>query len=112
MMDSDALAEFWTATPKPGFHDFFAIVKIGQGRFAKKEVSMAKIYVANPLHKAADEAIQINGALGYSKDTVLEWICRYARQARLVDGADEAHQMVLNRRSTEEDRDFWKWDVA
>lgn len=28
--DRDALAEFWTATPKPGFHDIFAMVKIGR----------------------------------------------------------------------------------
>jgi len=86
--------------------------EIEKGRFAKKEVSMAKIHVANLLQKAADVAIQVNGARGYSKDTVLEWIYRYARQARLVDGADEVHQMVLNRHFTEENRDFWKWDVA
>ena len=85
---------------------------LDQGSFAKKEVSMAKIHVANLLHKAADVAIQINGARGYSKDTVLEWIYRYARQARLVDGADEVHQMVLNRHLSEEDRDFWRWNVG
>lgn len=28
--DTDALREFWTATPKPGFHDIFALVKIGR----------------------------------------------------------------------------------
>ena len=71
--------------------------EIDRGGYAQKEVSMAKIHVANLLHKAADTAIQINGARGYSKDTVLEWIYRYARQARLVDGADEVHKMVLNR---------------
>ncbi|WBU52974.1 acyl-CoA dehydrogenase family protein [Paracoccus sp. SCSIO 75233] len=86
--------------------------ELDRGSFAKKEVSMAKIHVANLLHKAADVAIQINGARGYSKDTVLEWIYRYARQARLVDGADEVHQMVLNRHLDTEDRDFWKWEVA
>lgn len=86
--------------------------ELDQGSFAKKEVSMAKIHVANLLHKAADVAIQINGARGYSKDTVLEWVYRYARQARLVDGADEVHQMVLNRHLTDQGRDFWSWDVA
>ena len=64
------------------------------------------------LHQAADTAIQINGARGYSKDTVLEWIYRYARQARLVDGADEVHRMVLNRFLTSEGSDFWNWPVA
>ncbi|GAW34802.1 (R)-benzylsuccinyl-CoA dehydrogenase [Roseovarius sp. A-2] len=82
---------------------------LDQGSFARKEVSMAKIHVANLLHRAADVAIQINGARGYSQDTVLEWIYRYARQARLVDGADEVHQMVLNRHLGEEGRSFWTW---
>ena len=86
--------------------------ELDRGGFARKEVSMAKIHVANLLHKAADVAIQINGARGYSQDTVLEWIYRYARQARLVDGADEVHQMVLNRHLGDEGRGFWSWDVT
>jgi len=86
--------------------------ELDRGGFARKEVSMAKIHVANLLHKAADTAIQINGARGYSTDTVLEWIYRYARQARLVDGADEVHKMVLNRHLAEEGRSFWAWDVG
>jgi acyl-CoA dehydrogenase len=85
---------------------------LDRGSFARKEVSMAKIHVANLLHKAADVAIQINGARGYSRDTVLEWIYRYARQARLVDGADEVHQMVLNRHLADEGRDFWRWETG
>jgi acyl-CoA dehydrogenase len=83
--------------------------ELDQGRFARKEISMAKIHVANLLHAAADTGIQINGARGYSKDTVLEWIYRYARQARLVDGADEVHKMVLYRALEEEGRGFWSW---
>jgi acyl-CoA dehydrogenase len=86
--------------------------ELDQGRFASKEISMAKIHVANLLHAAADTGIQINGARGYSKDTVLEWIYRYARQARLVDGADEVHKMVLNRALAKEGRDFWSWRLA
>ncbi|MBP0484548.1 acyl-CoA dehydrogenase family protein [Sagittula salina] len=85
--------------------------EIDRGGFARKEVSMAKIQVANVLHDAADVAIQINGARGYSKDTVLEWIYRYARQARLVDGADEVHRMVLSRSLGAEGRGFWSWPV-
>jgi acyl-CoA dehydrogenase len=85
---------------------------LDQGSFARKEVSMAKVHVANLLHQAADTGIQINGARGYSKDTVLEWIYRYARQARLVDGADEVHRMVLNRFLTSEGSDFWSWPAA
>lgn len=85
---------------------------LDQGSFARKEISMAKVHVANLLHHAADTAIQINGARGYSKDTVLEWIYRYARQARLVDGADEVHKMVLHRNLEAEGNDFWSWPVV
>lgn len=73
---------------------------------------MAKLHVANLLHQAADTGIQINGARGYSKDTVLEWIYRYARQARLVDGADEVHRMVLSRFLNTEGAGAWDWPVA
>lgn len=85
--------------------------KLDQGDFARKEVSMAKIHVADTLHRAVDTAIQLNGARGYSKDTVLEWIYRYARQARLVDGASEVHKMVLSRSYAKEGNDFWSWGL-
>ena len=83
--------------------------KLDQGDRARKEVSMAKVQVADTLHKAADVAIQLNGARGYSKDTIVEWIYRDARAARLVDGASEVHKMVLARFLREEGRDFWFW---
>jgi acyl-CoA dehydrogenase len=74
-------------------------------------VSIAKVHVADTLHNAADVAIQLNGARGYSKDTILEWIYRAARSARLVDGATEVHMMVLARFMHEEGRDFWRWSA-
>lgn len=89
-----------------------AAFELDRGGLARKEVSMAKIKAANTLHLAVDTAIQINGARGYSKDTVLEWIYRYARQARLVDGADAVHEMVLNRFLDKEGDGFWNWPVA
>jgi acyl-CoA dehydrogenase len=82
---------------------------IDRGDFARKEISMAKVQVADTLHLCADTAIQLCGARGYSRDTPLEWIYRYARQARLVDGATEVHQQVLARFFLEERGDFWRW---
>ncbi len=89
-----------------------AAAKLDAGDFARKEISMAKIVVSETLHKAADTAIQLNGARGYSKDTPLEWIYRYARQARLVDGASEVHKMVLAKYLLDEGDAFWQWDAA
>jgi acyl-CoA dehydrogenase len=85
---------------------------LDQGSFARKEVSMAKIVVADALQKAVDTALQLLGAQGYSKDTVIEWIYRYARQARLVDGASEVHRMVLAGLLRAEGDGFFRWGEA
>ena len=86
--------------------------KLDHGDRARKEVSMAKVHVADTLHNACDTAIQLNGARGYSKDTILELIYRAARAARIVDGASEVHNMVLARFLREEGRDFWSWSAG
>ena len=86
--------------------------RLDQGDYARKDVSMAKIHVSETLHKAIDTAIQLCGARGYSRDTPLEWMYRYARQARLVDGASEVHKMVLSRFYMQERADFWSWDTG
>jgi acyl-CoA dehydrogenase len=54
--------------------------------------------------------IQICGARGYSQDTLLEWMYRYARQAKLVDGASEVHKMIMARFFVNEGTEFWSWD--
>jgi acyl-CoA dehydrogenase len=81
--------------------------RLDQGDRARKEISMAKVHIADTLHLAADMAIQLQGARGYAKDTVAEWIYRYARQARLVDGASEVHEMVIAREWREQGLEFW-----
>jgi acyl-CoA dehydrogenase len=85
-----------------------AATLLDRGDFARKEISMAKVQVADTLHLCADTALQLCGARGYAKDTPIEWIYRYARQARLVDGATEVHQQVLARFFMEERSEFWK----
>lgn len=82
---------------------------LDQGGFARKEVSMAKIVVADALHKAVDTSLQLLGARGYSKDTPVEWMYRYARQARLVDGASEVHRMVIANFLRREGEAFFQW---
>jgi len=83
--------------------------KLDQGDYARNEVSMAKVAVSNVLQQSVDTAIQLCGARGYSKDTRLEWIYRYARQARLVDGASEVHKMVLSKNLLKDGGKFWSW---
>jgi acyl-CoA dehydrogenase len=86
--------------------------RLEQGGKARPDISMAKIAVADTLHLAADTAIQLCGARGYSTDTPLEWIYRYARQARLVDGATEVHQMVISQAYRRQGKDFFVWGAG
>jgi acyl-CoA dehydrogenase len=59
------------------------------------EVSMCKYHVANTLWRTVDRAIQVHGALGYSKDTPLANMLLQARWSRFADGADEVHLMRI-----------------
>jgi acyl-CoA dehydrogenase len=65
---------------------------------ARTEISMIKFFGAKVLHDVIDRAIQVHGALGYSTDLPLEAMYRYARAARLYDGADEVHRQSVARR--------------
>ncbi|MDF2764925.1 MAG: putative acyl-CoA dehydrogenase [Rhodospirillales bacterium] len=85
-----------------------AALALDRGSRARAEVSMAKIQVSETLHKSIDTAIQLLGARGYSKDTPLEWMYRYGRQARLVDGASEVHKMVVAREWLNDPDGFWE----
>ena len=65
---------------------------------ARDEVSLIKFFGAKVLHDVIDRALQIHGALGFSADMPLEFMYRFARHARLVDGADEVHREAVARR--------------
>jgi acyl-CoA dehydrogenase len=88
-----------------------AALLLDRGSFARKEISMAKIAVSEALGRAVDTAMQLCGARGYSRDMRLEWMYRYAPQARLVDGASAVHRMVVAREFAQLGADFWSWNL-
>lgn len=65
---------------------------------ARIEISLIKFFGARVLHDVVDRAVQVHGALGYSKDTPLEMFYRDARAARIYDGPDEVHRQVVAQR--------------
>jgi acyl-CoA dehydrogenase len=72
--------------------------KLDRGEDARIEISLIKFFGARVLHDVIDRAIQVHGALGYSKDTPLEMFYRDARAARIYDGPDEVHRQVVAQR--------------
>ncbi|MDB4969498.1 MAG: Acyl-CoA dehydrogenase domain protein [Myxococcales bacterium] len=65
---------------------------------AREQVSLIKFFVAGVLDRVVDRAIQVHGALGVTDDTPLAWFYRQERAARIYDGPDEVHKMVVAKR--------------
>jgi acyl-CoA dehydrogenase len=65
---------------------------------ARDQVSLIKFYVADVMMRIVDRAIQLHGALGITSDTVLAHYYVHERGARIYDGPDEVHKMVVAKR--------------
>ena len=72
--------------------------KMDRGDDARVEISLIKFFGARVMCDVVDRAIQVHGALGYSKDTPLEMFYRDARAARIYDGPDEVHRQSVAQR--------------
>jgi acyl-CoA dehydrogenase len=71
--------------------------KAEHGLDLRQENSMAKVYLAHMVHHVVDTAIQLHGALGYSRDKPLAAWYTHIRSQRLVDGPDEVHRWTVGR---------------
>lgn len=69
----------------------------GEPRVARAYSSMCKNHVARALCQVLDDAIQLHGGLGYSDDMPFQRWYRHSRAARIADGPDEVHWMVVAR---------------
>lgn len=72
------------------------IEKLGQLN-AREEISCIKFYVAGVLLRVLDRAIQVHGAMGLTPGTPLASFFAAERGARIYDGPDEVHKMVVAR---------------
>lgn len=71
--------------------------KAEKGMDLRQENGIAKVFLANMVHRVVDTAIQLHGALGYSMDTPLARWYTHIRSQRLVDGPDEVHRWTTGR---------------
>ncbi|MBX3188857.1 MAG: acyl-CoA dehydrogenase family protein [Labilithrix sp.] len=74
-----------------------SMLEKGLDKEARPYSSMAKNHVARVLCQVLDDAIQMHGALGYSEDMPFSLWYRFARSARIADGPDEVHDVVVAR---------------
>jgi alkylation response protein AidB-like acyl-CoA dehydrogenase len=61
------------------------------------EASMAKLFASETAMYVTDEAVQIHGGMGYSKELPIERYYRDARITRIYEGTSEVQRMVIAR---------------
>ncbi|HUS64772.1 MAG TPA: acyl-CoA dehydrogenase family protein [Kofleriaceae bacterium] len=105
---SRQIVQAWIAESRASIHAARLMVldaawKIDRHGFqsAREEISCIKFFVADVMMQVVDRAIQVHGALGVSSDTVLSYFYAHERGARIYDGPDEVHKMVVAKRVTE-----------
>jgi acyl-CoA dehydrogenase len=89
-----------------------AAARIDAGEEARVEVSVIKFFAARVLNDVVDRAVQAHGALGLTDQTPLARMYADARAARLYDGPDEVHRMVVSRRVLKAFEGGGVWDFA
>jgi alkylation response protein AidB-like acyl-CoA dehydrogenase len=62
-----------------------------------QEASMAKLFTSETAAFVTDEAVQIHGGMGYSKEMPIERYYRDARITRIYEGTSEVQRMVIAR---------------
>ncbi len=65
---------------------------------AREEISLIKFFVAGVLQRVLDRAIQVHGGMGMTDNLPLAYWYRHERAARIYDGPDEVHKLVVARR--------------
>jgi len=62
-----------------------------------KEASMAKLFASVICNKAAQEAVQMHGGVGYTKDFPVERFFRDARVTEIYEGTSEIQRLIISR---------------
>ncbi len=69
--------------------------KVDAGQPATLESSIVKLYCTDAASQIIDEAIQIHGGMGFSRELPLERMYRDARVTRIFEGTNEVQKYVI-----------------
>ena len=91
------LADIATAVHTARVATMHAATLRDQGRPFINEASMAKLLASEMCNKAAYEAMQIHGGIGFFKESRIERIFRDARVTTIYEGTSEVQRMIIAR---------------
>ncbi|HEX3452545.1 MAG TPA: acyl-CoA dehydrogenase family protein, partial [Solirubrobacteraceae bacterium] len=63
-----------------------------------REAAMAKLTATETAQRIVDAAVQLHGALGVTRGTIVERLYREIRALRIYEGASEVQQLIIARR--------------
>ena len=69
--------------------------KVDRGENATFESSMVKLFCTEAASQIIDEAIQIHGGMGFSRELPLERMYRDVRVFRIYEGTNEIQRYVI-----------------
>jgi alkylation response protein AidB-like acyl-CoA dehydrogenase len=69
--------------------------RVDEGKPAHLESSIVKLYCTEMASQVIDEAIQIHGGMGFSRELPLERMYRDARVTRIFEGTNEIQKYVI-----------------
>jgi len=67
------------------------------GKPCAKEAAMAKLLASQFADRSANDAVQIHGSAGYSREYIVERLFRDARITEIYEGTSEAQRLVIAR---------------
>lgn len=68
-----------------------------QGKPFTKEASMAKVYASEHAFKVTDDALQVHGGYGYTREFPVERHMRDVRVTQIYEGTSEVQRIVISR---------------
>jgi alkylation response protein AidB-like acyl-CoA dehydrogenase len=94
--------QWWVADAAIRIHacrlmTYDAAWKIDQGREARTEASMIKLYGTEMATEIIDQAMQTYGAMGMTKELPLQLMASTVRAMRIYEGPSEIHRWVIAR---------------
>ena len=95
--------QWWVADAATRIHAarlmaYDAAWKVDQGRDARTEVSMLKVFATELAWDTLDKAMQTFGAMGMTKEMPLQLMAASVRNMRIYEGPSEVHRWVVARK--------------